>query len=81
MQMQKIITLSPKIVILSENTGHLASCSACNKVIFFSALDKSCVKWAKVRLKYASTFSNQILYIICMCVYMLYVFANLTLQK
>ena len=49
-QMHKMTIISLKIVevvILSENTGHFVSCSACNNSYFFSSWDKSRVKWAK----------------------------------
>ena len=37
------------VVILSENQCHFVSCSACNNSIFFSAWDKSRVKWDNSR--------------------------------
>ena len=43
-QMHKMTSISLKIVevvILSENTGHFVSCSACNNSYFFSLLEIS----------------------------------------
>ena len=47
-QMHKMTYISlkmVKVVILSENSCHFVSCSALTTVIFFSARDKSRVKW------------------------------------
>ena len=44
-KMRSISLKMVQIVILSENSCHFVNCSASTRVIFFSAWDKSRVKW------------------------------------